>query len=133
MNRIIYLPALALALIGSAPGLAQSPTGATPSSAPTAAMPQTTATPQKADRSALTIEKLTRDLQKAGFSEVIVLEDAFLVQAKTKDGNPILMSIGSNGISSLEVTNLSGTNQNGSVKANPDSGDPSASGQPAQR
>jgi hypothetical protein len=95
-------------------------------------MPQTTATPQKADRSALTIEKLTRDLQKAGFSEVIVLEDAFLVQAKTKDGNPILMSIGSNGISSLEVTNLSGTNQNRSVKANPDSGDPSASGQPAQ-
>jgi hypothetical protein len=132
MNKIIFLPALALALIGSAPGLAQSPGDATPSSAPTAAMPQTTATPQKAERSALTIEKLTQDLQKAGFSEVIVLEDAFLVQAKTKDGHPILMSIGSNGISSLEVTNLGGTNQNGSVNANPDSGAPSASGQPAQ-
>jgi hypothetical protein len=60
------------------------------------------------------------------------LEDAFLVQAKTKDGNPILMSIAPNGISSLEVTKLSGANQNGSVKANPDSGAPSASGQPAQ-
>jgi hypothetical protein len=84
MNKIIFLPALALALIGSAPGLAQSPGGATPSSAPAAAMPQTTVTPQKAERSALTIEKLTQDLQKAGFSEVIVLEDAFLVQAKPK-------------------------------------------------
>jgi hypothetical protein len=131
MNKIIFLPALALALIVSAPALAQSPAAAAPSS-PTAAMPQTTAIPKKADRSALTIEKLTQDLQKAGFSEVIVLDDAFLVQAKTKDGNPILMSIGSNGISSLEVTHLSDTNQNGSVKASPDSSAPSASGQPAQ-
>jgi hypothetical protein len=132
MNKIVFVPALALALAVSAPALAQSPTGASPSSAPAAAMPQKTATPQKADRSALTIEKLTQDLQKAGFSEVNVLEDAFLVQAKTKDGNPILMSIGPSGISSLEVTKLSGAYQNGSVKAHPDSGAPSASGQPAQ-
>jgi hypothetical protein len=132
MNSTIYLPVLALALAVSAPALAQSTTGASPSSAPTAAMPQTTATPKKADRSALTIEKLTQDLQKAGFSDVIVLDDAFLIQAKTKDGNPILMSIGSNGISSLEVTNLSGTNQNDPVKARPESSAPSASGQPAE-
>jgi hypothetical protein len=132
MNKIIFLPALALALAVSAPALAQSPPSASLSSAPAAAMPQTTATPKKADRSALTIEKLTQDLQKAGFSEVVVLDDAFLVQAKTKDGNPILMSIGSNGITSLEVTNLSGTDQDNSLKANPDSSAPSASGQPAQ-
>jgi hypothetical protein len=132
VNKIIFLPALALTLAVSAPALAQTQTGATPSSAPAAAMPQTTATPKTADRSALTIEKLTQDLQKAGFSGVVVLEDAFLVQAKTKDGNPILMSIGSNGVNSLEMTNLSGTNQNGFVKANPDGSAPSASGQPAQ-
>jgi hypothetical protein len=132
MNKIIFASTLALALAVSAPALAQSPTNATPSSTPAAAMPQKTTTPQKADRTALTIEKLTQDLQKAGFSEVIVLEDAFLVQAKTRDGNPILMSIGSNGITSLEVTNLSGTNQNGSMKAHPDSSVPSASGVPAQ-
>jgi hypothetical protein len=129
MNEIIFVSALALALALSAPALAQSPTGATQ---PAVAMPQTTTTPQKADRTALTIEKITQDLQKAGFSEVIVLEDAFLVQAKTKDGNPILMSIGSNGISSLEVTDLSGTNQNGSIKALPDSSAPSASGVPVR-
>jgi hypothetical protein len=132
VNKIIFVSALASALAVSAPSLAQSPTGATPSSAPAAAMPQTTTTPQKADRTALTIEKPTQDLHKAGFFEVIVLEDAFLVQAKTKDGNPILMSIGSNGISSLEVTKLTGTNQNGSMKAHPDSSAPSASGVPAQ-
>jgi hypothetical protein len=32
------------------------------------------------------------------------LQDAFLVQAKTKDGNPILMTIGPNGVSALEVS-----------------------------
>jgi Protein of unknown function (DUF1236) len=43
-------------------------------------------------------------LQKAGFTEVKVLQDAFLVQAKTKDGNPILMTIGPHGMSALEVS-----------------------------
>jgi hypothetical protein len=50
----------------------------------------------KAEQPALTIDKLTQDLQKAGFSEVKILQDAFLVQAKTKDGNSILMTIGPN-------------------------------------
>jgi hypothetical protein len=52
-----------------------------------------------------------QDLQKAGFTEVKVLEDAFLVQAKTKDGNPIVMSIGPHGMSALEVSNPSGAGQ----------------------
>jgi hypothetical protein len=94
MNKIVFVPALALALAASGAAFAQSPTGATPSSPPVAAAPQKAAMPQKTDQSALRIEKLTQDLQKAGFSEVKVLEDAFLVQAKTKDGNPVLMTIG---------------------------------------
>jgi hypothetical protein len=65
----------------------------------------------RGDQSALTIEKLTQDLQKAGFSEVKVLEDAFLVQAKTKDGNPILMTIGPHGMSGVEFSNVNGTSQ----------------------
>jgi hypothetical protein len=42
-----------------------------------------------------------------------VLQDAFLVQAKTKDGNPILMTIGPNGVSALEVVDAedAGTRQ----------------------
>jgi hypothetical protein len=42
-------------------------------------------------------------LQKAGFTDVKVLQDSFLVQAKTADGNPILMTIGPHGMSALEV------------------------------
>jgi hypothetical protein len=111
MNKIIFVPALALALAASASAFAQSPIGATPSSPPVAATPQKAAMPQKADQSALTIEKLSQDLQKAGFSEVKVLEDAFLVQAKTKDGNPILMTIGPHGMSGLEFSKVNGTSQ----------------------
>ena len=57
----------------------------------------------------LTVEKLQQDLQKAGFTDVKVLEDAFLIQAKTKDGNSILLTIGPNGMNALEVLNVSGT------------------------
>jgi len=104
MNKSVFVSALALGLSISGSAFAQSPPTATPTSPPVAAMPQKTATPQKADQTALTIDKLTQDLQKAGFTEVKVLQDAFLVQAKTKDGNPILMNIGANGISALEVS-----------------------------
>lgn len=105
MNKTVSVAALALALAVSGAAFAQSPTGVTPLSPPVAA------TPQRADQSALTIEKLTQDLQKAGFSDVKILEDAFLVQAKTKDGNPILMTIGPHGMSALEFSKVNGTEQ----------------------
>jgi Protein of unknown function (DUF1236) len=99
MHKSVFMSALTLALAVSGTAFAQSTTGATNPAPPAAAKPQ------KADQqSALSIEKLTQDLQKAGFSEVKVLQDAFLVQAKTKDGNPILMTIGPNGVSALEVS-----------------------------
>jgi hypothetical protein len=99
MHKTMFMSAL-LALAVSGTAFAQSPTGAATNSPQPAA-----AKPQKADQQpALTIEKLTQDLQKAGFTEVKVLQYAFLVQAKTKDGNPILMTIGPHGMSALEVS-----------------------------
>jgi hypothetical protein len=98
MNRILFASAFALTLAASGTAFAQPATDAANPAPPVAAKPQ------KAEKSALTIEKLTQDLQKAGFSDVKVLEDAFLVQAKTKDGNPILMTFGPNGMSALEVS-----------------------------
>jgi glucose/arabinose dehydrogenase len=105
MHKTLFVSALTLALAGSGSAFAQSTPGAANPSPPVAAnpAPPVAAKSQKADRSALTIDKLTQDLQKAGFS-VKVLEDAFLVQAKTKDGNPILMTFGPNGMSALEVS-----------------------------
>ena len=99
MHKTVFMSALALALAVSGTAFAQATTGAASPPPPTATKPQK-ANPQ----SALTIEKLTQDLQKAGFSEVKVLEDAFLVQAKTKDGNPVIMTIGPNGMSAMEMS-----------------------------
>jgi hypothetical protein len=103
MSKTVFVSALTLALAVSGTAFAQAPTGAANPPSPAAAKPQ-----KPNQQSALTIDKLTQDLQKAGFSEVKVLEDAFLVQAKTKDGNPILMTIGPNGLSALEVSKTGG-------------------------
>ena len=101
MTNIVFASALTLALAVSGTAFAQSTTGANPPS------PAATNQPKANQQSALTVEKLQQDLQKAGFTDVKVLEDAFLIQAKTKDGNPILLTVGPNGMSTLEVSNAS--------------------------
>jgi Protein of unknown function (DUF1236) len=98
MDKILFATTLALTLAASGTAFAQPATGAANPPPPIAAKPE------HAEKSALTIDKLKQDLQKAGFTDVKVLEDAFLVQAKTKDGNPILMTFGPNGMSALEVS-----------------------------
>jgi hypothetical protein len=52
----------------------------------------------------LTTQKLKQDLQNAGLSDVNVTAESFLVQAKNKDGNPVLMAIGPDGFTALEAT-----------------------------
>jgi hypothetical protein len=123
MHKTVFVSALTLAFAVSGTAFAQSTTGAANPSPPVATKSQ------KADRSALTIDKLTQDLQKAGFTDVKVLEDAFLVQAKTKDGNPILMTFGPNGMSALEVSKTNATPDR-TVQAHPESN--SAPVKPAQ-
>jgi hypothetical protein len=107
MHNTVFASALTLALAVSGAAFAQSAPGApAPPSPPNAAKDQTAnrQTPP-------TIDMLKQDLQKAGFTEVKVLEDAFLIQAKTKDGNPIMMTIGPYGVRALEVSNPSGAGQ----------------------
>ncbi|MEJ1935669.1 hypothetical protein WDZ92_36215, partial [Nostoc sp. NIES-2111] len=44
-----------------------------------------------------------QDLQSAGFQDVNVVAESFVVQAKTKDGNPVVMTIGPHGMSVFEA------------------------------
>ena len=103
MRNIVFMSTLALALAVSGTAFAQSATGATNTPSPNAAKQQ-----NASQQSVLTIDKIQQDLQKAGFSDVKVLQDAFLIQAKTKDGNPIMLTVGPNGMSALEMSNSSG-------------------------
>jgi hypothetical protein len=132
MQKIMSISALTLALAISGSAFAQSPTAPSTNGAANPS-PSVAAKPQKADQTALTIDKLTQDLQKAGFSEVKVLQDAFLVQAKTKDGNPILMSIGPNSVSALEMSKVSGDTSDRTVQAHPDSNSPPVPVKPNQQ
>ena len=99
MRNTLFASTLAFALAVSGAAVAQSTTSATNPPSPDTTKPQTSG-----QKSALSIDKITQDLQKAGFSDVKVLEDAFLIQAKTKDGNPRIMTVGPNGVSAMEMS-----------------------------
>jgi len=124
MRNTVFMSTLALALAVSGTAFAQSTTGATNPPSPNATKQETAS-----QQSVLTIDKLKQDLQKAGFSEVKVLQDAFLIQAKTKDGNPILMTLGPNGMSALEMSVSSGATTG---HAHPDNSPASVPAKPAQ-
>ncbi|WP_245321060.1 hypothetical protein [Bradyrhizobium sp. NAS96.2] len=64
--------------------------------------------PQSQDADAT--QKIRQDLQKAGFTDVKVVARSFVVQAKSSDGNPVLMTIGPHGMSVFEA--MSGTGSN---------------------
>ena len=42
----------------------------------------------------MTVQKISQDLQSAGFTDVKVVAELFVVQARSKDGHPVLMTIG---------------------------------------
>lgn len=63
-------------------------------------------TPQSGSPQTLAAAKQIRqDLQAAGFQDVNVVAESFVVQAKTKEGNPVVMTIGPHGMSVFEAMN----------------------------
>jgi|SRR5665213_3269591 len=52
-------------------------------------------------------QKIKQDLQSAGFTDIKVVAESFVVQAKSKDGDPVLMTIGPHGMSVFEAKNNS--------------------------
>lgn len=57
---------------------------------------------------AATQQQIQNDLKNAGFTDVKVVAESFVVQAKTKDGNPVVMTIGPHGMSAFEAMNSGG-------------------------
>ncbi len=80
----------------------------------TAAFAQTTTTPantqaKPAATTASLQQQVKTNLQQAGFSDVSVMPDSFLVQAKDKSGNPITMMINPNSITEVVADNANGS------------------------
>jgi hypothetical protein len=55
--------------------------------------------PSNSNQKLAAAQKIQQDLKNAGFNDVKVVAESFVVQAKTKDGNPVLMTIGPHGMS----------------------------------
>jgi opacity protein-like surface antigen len=68
-------------------------------------------------------QKVKQDLQNAGFTDVKVVAESFVVQAKSKDGDPVVMTIGPHGMSVFEAMNDAGKSGSGTTgSANGNSG-----------
>ena len=114
--RSTFVSALALGMMLSGAALAQSSTGSsTAGSNATPPNSQAGASSTTQQNHLLTVDKLKRDLRNAGFTDVRAVEEAFVVQAKTKDGNPVVMTLGPSGFSAIEAIKPGGSNTTGST------------------
>lgn len=66
----------------------------------------------KSSQDLMASQKIKQDLQSAGFTDVKVVAQSFVVQAKSKDGDPVLMTIGPRGMSVFEALNSNDTGGN---------------------
>ena len=104
------LPGTALGLLLAGAALAQTPTqGSHQATNPGQMSQPSSQTSQTSANGPLTIQKLKSDLQNAGFSDVKIMSEAFVVQAKSKDGNPVVMTIGPHGFSAFEAIQGTGS------------------------
>ncbi|MEZ0167411.1 hypothetical protein [Microvirga sp. TS319] len=131
-------------IVALALGLASSPMALAQSSTPSAsqppgnvqskpAAPNSQAAPPSGQNGLITRQKLTQDLQSAGFSDVKVVEEAFVVQAKTRDGNPIVLTIGPNGMSAFEAVTSGPASTGSTGSSGSSSTNPNASGGATQQ
>ncbi|UPJ56903.1 hypothetical protein [Bradyrhizobium sp. 192] len=92
------LAAFLFAAAASSPVLAQSGANSTAPSQAATSSGQNTA-----------VQKIQDDLKKAGFTDIKIVAESFVVQAKTKDGDPMVMTIGPHGMSVFEAMNTTTT------------------------
>jgi opacity protein-like surface antigen len=111
-----FLASAALLTLLATPALAQSPS------------PQSQSSPQASANSGQGLaaaQKIKQDLQTAGFTDVKVVAESFVVQAKSKNGDPVLMTIGPHGMSIFEAMNGDNSSKSGSGSTTGSSGNSS--------
>jgi hypothetical protein len=132
--RLVFVAATFLAFVGS-PAFAQGTPPLNSSQMDAASSKNDPPPPGAANgqdnagvRNMAAVQKIREDLQSAGFTDVKVVAESFVVQAKSKDGNPVVMTIGPQGMSVFEAMN-NGSSSSRTVGSS--SGATSGSEQPA--
>lgn len=116
MKRILMTASAVAALALTSPVLAQNASKGSQASSqqPSSSNQQ----PSTANQNLAAAQQVQQDLQKAGFTDVKVVAESFVVQAKSKDGNPVVMTIGPHGMSVFEAMNATNKdNQSGSSQS----------------
>lgn len=113
MKMLLAAATLALA---TGPALAQSTQSpSTQQNQSTQQSPQTNN--PSSQRGLVAAQKIKQDLQKEGFTDVNVVAESFVVQGKSPDGDPVVMTIGPHGMSVFEAMNANGS-KSGTVGSN---------------
>jgi hypothetical protein len=96
------MTAAAVLLIGSA-AYAQTPSSTPGGNAPTGTTPPVQAQPQPQTQqsTAKITQQIRTNLQQAGFSDIKMMPSSFLVRAKDKDGNPVMMVINPDSVTAV--------------------------------
>ena len=102
--RKLFTPVFVASLAISGAAIAQSSNSSPPAQSGTAQSGQLA-----------NAQRVKQDLEKAGFSDVRIVAELFVVQAKSKDGDPILMTIGPRGFTLFEVSRASNPSSTGST------------------
>lgn len=105
MKHMVMTASAVAALALASPALAQN---ASAGSQAASQQPSTSAQQQPStfNQNLAAAQQIQQDLQKAGFTDVKVVAESFVVQAKSKDGNPVVMTIGPRGMSVFEAMNI---------------------------
>ena len=72
-------------------------------------------------------ERIKQELQNAGFQDVNVMAEAFVVRAKSKDGDPVVMTIGPHGMTAFEAVNANNASASKSADMPASASKPNAS------
>ncbi len=105
MTRAILLGA-AMALAASTAAFAQTPSGTAPGYPDVKVIPVDAAKPAAQGEGLR--KTLAGDLQKAGYTDVTIVPEAFIVQAKNKAGDPVTMFLSPDSMTVFTATDAKG-------------------------
>ncbi len=121
----MLLAAATLALL-TAPALAQSSPSSQNSQANQNPSTNSQTNAQSTQQGMAAANRIKQSLQKEGFTDVKVVAESFVVQGKSPDGDPVVMTIGPHGMSVFEAMNANGSGS-GTVGSSNGSSDSSGS------
>ena len=108
MNKITTLTTTAL-LLCSAAAMAQTSTqGAAQSPAQPPAAGQMSPSSTSPANTTTVREQMSSALKQAGFTDIHIVPDSYLVQAKDKSGNPVAMFVGPNSVTEMVAEGSAG-------------------------